>query len=187
MLLFPPASRAVAVRAVAAAVALLVVVVTAAVALTGATGVVRGATPDVADAVRRTVAAGSARIDATYEPARGPTVAIRGRASFVGPESEVSASVGGEPPSTVRVTAAGAWLRPPGAVSWTPVPVEHVAAAGAARGWADLLRRVHASSDVRTDAEGRIVALRLPRDRAGGRLHVRLSEFGTEVLVGVPP
>lgn len=195
-----PSSRSVAVRAVALVVALLVLVMTSVAALVvfliapehrtplsvdGPTG---GRTPpQLAEAVQRTLAAGSARIDATYRPARGPTVSITGRTSLADAESEVFASVGGGPAAVVRVTSGGAWLQPPGSTSWTPVPVEQIAGAAAARGWADVLRDLDSSSGIRTDASGRIVAVQLAPDRSGGRLELRLSEFGTEVGVAVPP
>lgn len=137
-------------------------------------------------AVERTLAAGSARIDATYQPARGPTVSITGRISLVGPESEVSAAVGDEPAADVRVTADGAWLRPPGSGSWSAVSADQVAGTADTRGWGDVLRRLDPSSDVRTDAAGRIEWFRVARDRRGGTLEARLSDFGTEVNA-VPP
>ena len=137
-------------------------------------------------AVARTIAEGSARVDATYEPANGPPVTITGRTSLVGPESEVFASVGDGPPAAVRVTASGAWVRPPGVEAWTPISPDNVAAVGVGRGWADVLGRLDAASDVRTDGHGRIVRMRLARDRVGGTLDVRLSAFGTEVVT-VPP
>ena len=138
------------------------------------------------DAVARTVAERSARIDATYVPAAGPAVAIHGRVSLVGPESEVSASVGDGPPAAVRVAADGAWLRPPGAEEWTAISPAEVTAAGVARGWADVLGDLHASDEVVTDAQGRIVRIQVRRDRAGGRLDVRLSDFGTAVPANPP-
>ena len=185
--------RSLAARWLAVVVALVVAVVA------GVAVVIRsdvGAAPSgptasadaaVREAVARTVAAGSARIEATYEPARGPTVRVRGVTSFVGPESEVFASVGDGPPAVVRVTAGGAWLQAPSAATWTPVALDDLAGAAAARGWADVLRGLDASAEVRTDRLGRIVRMRLPRDRLGGRLDVRLSEFGTAIEVAVPP
>jgi hypothetical protein len=88
----------------------------------------------------------------------------------------VSAAVGGEPAAFVRVTAEGAWLRPPGSVEWSPVSLDQVSGAASARGWSDLLRELRPSDDAWTDAEGRIVRMR----RAG--LDVRFSEFGTAVV-----
>ena len=138
------------------------------------------------DAVERTRAARTARIDATYRPAHGPAVTITGRTSLVGPESELFAAVGDEPPAALRVTAAGAWLRSPGASGWTPIPHDVVARAAAGRGWSDALRDLDPSTHVETDAAGRIVRMRLARDRQGGRLDVRFSAFGIEVPTGPP-
>lgn len=139
----------------------------------------------VVAAVDRTVAAGSARIDATYVPAHGPPVSITGRTSFTGPDAEVSAGVAGEPPAQVRVTASGAWVRAPGADGWTPVPVGLVPPPGA-RGWAEVLRQLGPSSEVWSDAAGRVARVRLARGRRGGVLDVRFSDFGIEVVT-VPP
>lgn len=134
----------------------------------------------VAVAVERTLSAGSARIDAEYAPASGPTVRITGSTSFVGPEVDVVAAVGGEPGAAVRVTAEGAWLRPPGTDTWTPIPLEQVSVA-ASRGWGDVLRSLDPSDEVHIDRLGRIVRARIARDRDGGSLDLRFSEFGTDV------
>ena len=194
MLLRSPARRSIALRSVVLVVVLLVgvgVVVAVAVLFAAAD---RGrlapslvaSTADLSAAVERTVAAGTARIDATYHPAHGPPVSITGRTSLVGPEAELSAAVGDDPPTTVRVAADGAWLRRPDAEEWTPVSVDAITGAAAARGWGDVLRTLDERSDVRTDVAGRIVQFRLARDRQGGTLDVRLSAFGTEVVT-VPP
>ena len=141
----------------------------------------------VAAAVERTLAAGSARIEATYQPAHGPPVRITGRTSLGGPASEITAAVGDDPPAIVRVTSDGrAWLRPPGAPDWRPVSPDQIAGATAARGWGDVLRRLDDSNTVQTDDAGRITRLRLAPDRHGATLDVRLSDFGTDVAV-VPP
>src|SRR5687768_17565940 len=149
MLLRSPARRSIALRSVVLVVALLVGVGAAAVAvalLLAAADRPRVApslvasTADLSAAVERTVAARTARIDATYHPAHGPPVSITGRTSLVGAEAELSATVGDDSPATVRVTAAGAWLRRPDAGEWAPIAADAITGAAAARGWGDVLR-----------------------------------------------
>ena len=140
----------------------------------------RVAPTGLAEAARRTVAAGSARLEATYTSPAGPPVAIEGWTSFVGPDAEVSAALGDDPPARVRVTAEDAWLRPPGSVEWAPIALDRVAGAAGPRGWSDLLRTLRGSDEVWADASGRIV-----RVRRGG-LDVRFSEFGTSAVQAPP-
>lgn len=147
-----------------------------------------GDADSVRDAVARTVAARSARLEGRYVPATGPPVIVRGRVSFVGPAAEVEAGVEGGPRSRVVVTASGeAWLLAPGESAWVAVPAEATAQLAPERGWGPLLRDLEESSDVSTDDAGRIVRARLVADRAGGTLDVRFTDFGVEVAVAVPP
>jgi hypothetical protein len=143
----------------------------------------RLAPDELPKAVGRTIAGRSARLEATYTPPSGPPVTITGHLSFVGPESDIAAAVIGEPPAAVRVTADGAWLRPPGAHEWTPVSMAEVSGAAAARGWSDLLSTLRGSDAVWVDGGGRIV-----RVRRGSSLDLRFSDFGVGVGVAhVPP
>ena len=193
MSLHPAVARPVASRVVVAVVALLVVAALVALFVAAAqrpdgpgAATLAPAPPDLREAVGRTLAAGSARIQGTYRPAHGPVVTITGRTSFAGPEAEVSAAVEGSPPALVRVTSAGAWLRAPGSDAWTPVAADGMAGVAAGRGWSALLRELDPATDVVTDDAGRIVRLWLARDRRGGSLDLRLSAFGTEVATAPP-
>jgi hypothetical protein len=137
---------------------------------------------EVPGAIRRTVAARSARLDVTYTPSTGPVVTITGWTSFVGPEAEVSATVGVGPAASVRVTADGAaWVRVPGAEAWTPVSLDRVTVAAEARGWSDLMRTLRSTDEVWADGQGRIV-----RVRRAPSLDLRWSDFGAERALAPP-
>jgi hypothetical protein len=167
----------------------------------------------LSSAVARTLAAGSARVEATVRPASGPSVALRGVTSLDGGDADIEARVVGRgvdaaAVAEVRVTGGRAWLRPPGSSDWTPVDPAVTQVTAEAQGWADLLRRLRPSgpsgptptrvgagarrsasvdgapASVWLDGVGRIVRVRLTRRSAV--LDLRLTDFGTDVVV-VPP
>ncbi|HVF31953.1 MAG TPA: hypothetical protein VM933_02850 [Acidimicrobiales bacterium] len=158
------------------------------------------------EAVRRTLAAGSARVHASLV-AGGERVDLSGVVSLTGPGAEVTGTMPGAGPVDVRATADGTWLRtggPEGA--WAAVPPAAARLAAEARSWADLLAglrpepgagrsaaaaggRLRARSSghpaqVEIDGAGRI--RRLVVDRGRTTLDVRLADHGLPVHVQPP-
>ena len=162
----------------------------------------RGAVAPVSldEAVRRTLASGSARLVASVGGA-GSRVEVTGVTSLVGPEAEVRAVARGGGTVDVRVTAGGSWLRTggPGA-PWTAMPAEAVARAAGERGWADLLgglepagpprsgvlpaRSAGRPATVELDDRGRI--RRLVVEDGPATLDLRLEDFGVPLPVEPP-
>lgn len=152
------------------------------------------------EAVRRTLAAGSARLVASVGGA-GSRVDITGVTSLVGPEAEVQAVARGGGRVDVRVTAAGAWLRTGGPEApWTAVPAGAEVLAAAEQGWAHLLaglepagpprpgvvpaRSAGRPARIHLDARGRIG--RLVIDGGSATLDLRLADFGVPLHVEPP-
>ena len=166
---------------------------------------------DVGEAVRRTVAEGSARLVATLTPDRGGAgdgpslvVELSGVTSLVSPAASVVATAAGRS-AEVRVTEAGAWVRVGPEGAWTAVDPAAVRVAASAEGWADLLgglrpvaggeppdggtslRATHQGDPVTLQTDGRGRITRLTLERPGGVLDVRFHDFGAAVDVEVPP
>ncbi|MBW3613794.1 MAG: hypothetical protein KY439_00575 [Actinobacteria bacterium] len=153
-------------------------------------------------AVVRTIDEGSARVVARLRSDAG-VVVVEGVTSLVGREAWARATVEGLPQvaSEVRVTAAGTWLRPPGATEWIAVDAA-VAQASPAGSWGGLLRGLAGATSVRgqdrhfaavvdgapvtvlLDGQDRVAQVQ--RRREGLEVTVELSDFGVGVEVEAP-
>jgi hypothetical protein len=157
----------------------------------------------VEEAVRRTLATGSARLTATVRSRPGaPAVDVTGVTSFGDGRSDVVArSPAGE--VGVRVAEGRAWLRSGAGGAWTAIDPAATELSGTAEGWGDLLSALRrgpsgaaagtlavthdgATGTIDLDGAGRIRRLRLDQG-TGRRLDLQLDDFGTEVDVEVPP
>lgn len=154
------------------------------------------------EAVRRTLASGSARLRAQIHHRGAGTVTVTGVTSLREPASTMVAEVAGSAPVEVRVNADGAWLRASAGRPWVPVDRASIEVAGAAQGWGDVLRELRpdgrrpprhggiratldgAAATVWTDVDGRI--RRIVADRRDATLDVRLSDHGLPVEVHAP-
>jgi hypothetical protein len=188
---------------------LLAVVCSAVVLAVAGSGAVAGGAPpldegrQLQEAVRRTLAAGTARLTATVRTGSGPAVEVTGVTSLVGPEASVTATMPGAGRVDVRVTGSGAWLRAGGdGAPWARVDPAAVRLAAGTRGWADLLAGLrptdlagttagvlHATSDgrpatVELDDAGRI--RRLVVDHGSASLALRLADHGLPLHVEPP-
>lgn len=155
-------------------------------------------------AVLRTLDEGSARVVARVRSSPDGVVVVEGVASLVGPEASLEATVEGHPDaptSEVRVTAGGAWLRPPGTTEWIPVDAAHAGASPAAS-WRGVLQDLAGASDV-AGGGGRLTAMvggtpvtvvlddrgrvgRVQRQHEGMDVSLELSDFGVGVEVDPP-
>ena len=159
--------------------------------------------PTLREAVRRTLAAGTARLAATVTTAAGPAIEVEGITSLVGPEAEVTATGPSTGRVDVRVTPAGAWLRSGGdGAPWTAIEPAAISLAAAARGWSDLLatlrpapRRDPPSGPIRATAGGRPAEVeldghgrirRLVVDHGPATLDLRLRDHGLPLHVEPP-
>ncbi len=149
----------------------------------------------VTEAVRRTLAAGSAHVHARVQGRSGqPPVEVDGVTSLRTLEGAVVATGPDGSTTEVRTTAAGAWVRVE--QTWLPVDPDALALAGGTRGWGDLLRRLQPTrSPGRATLDGRPVTLaldeqgrirRLLVETASGHLDVRFSDHGRPVHVESP-
>ena len=163
------------------------------------------------DAVERTLATGTARIEGRVTSGAGSAVAFAGVVSWRDPGGSSSVAawpVAGDRrahSAEVRVTGGRAWLRSPRAASWVAVDPEVVGVAGREAGWNGLLTRLEPVPDdggepargttiraragrepavVWLDARGRIRRIRVDGDAA--TLDVRLTELGVKVVVEPP-
>ncbi len=193
-------------RWIVAVVVLVGVAVAAALFVAGGGGAPTDAV-SVAEAVARSRAAGSARFSAqltAQHPKSAPAVHVEGVTSLVGPEASVVARTEGRSEeAAVRVNAAGAWLRAPGA-DWVAVDPSAVDVAAGARGWSDLLAGLRASGSspetagnslrashngdpakVWLDRRGRIQRFVVTRDAA--TLDLRFTDYGVVLDVEAPP
>lgn len=175
--------------------------------LAGASSCARQAPPPVAptvpldEAVRRTIAAGSARIRAQIRQRPGAAIiVVEGVTSLRTRTSTLVATRPGSDPVEVRTIDDGTWLRTGPREPWIALEPGVVDVAGAVRGWDDLLHRLEpvgrandrtlrathdgAPATVLLDGAGRIRRLRiLGRD---GELDLRFSDHGLPVEVSRP-
>jgi hypothetical protein len=196
----------VSLRWIVLVVALVVGAVAASAAMAGGGRAVGSAAPapSVGEAVRRTRAAGSARVVARLRPRAGAAeLEVTGVTSLVDGRADIVARAEGGDEVAVRVAGPDrAWLRQGAGNGWTPIDPAAATISGAAQGWGDLLgglraaggaggRRLAVTRDgtsgtIELDGAGRIRRLRLTQ--AGGRhLDLTLSDFGVAVDVEEPP
>lgn len=151
------------------------------------------------EAVRRTVAAGSARLSAEIRDDDG-AVTITGVASLQEPRSAIVAEAPGSPPVEVRVTGRGTWLRPAPDEPWTLLEAGAAPLHGAPPEWVDLLHGLEpvgrptsrtlqathggAPARLQLDDDGRIRRLRI--DTRRGHLDLHLTNHGVAVVVDDP-
>jgi hypothetical protein len=144
------------------------------------------------DAVRATVQAGSARLDATVT-SRAMSVHLRGVTSLVTDDADVEVDGGIE----VRAAGGRSWVRPGLRAAWSEVGEPDPAAAVS---WRDLLDDVAGATDARwtgrraitaggatvaIDDAGRIEHVRLPRP-GGVVFDVAFHDFGAPVELAPP-
>ena len=155
----------------------------------------------VEEAVRRTLAAGSAELALTVGAAGRPPGEVAGTVSRVSPDAVVTASMPGVGEAEVRVRGGEAWLRTDRA-PWQRIEPAALALTGAVRGWGDLLtglrpmavsargQPLRATSAGRpaqlwVDHRGRIT--RLVVEEGPATLDLRLRGHGVDVEVDPPP
>lgn len=119
----------------------------------------------VAEAVRRTRAAGSARVTARVRPREGAAaIEVTGVMSLADARADLvarrpgSAATDGEQDVGLRMTSGGAWLRVGSAAEglgeWTAIDPAATQLSGAAQGWADLLAGLRPAAGSRRAGRG---------------------------------
>lgn len=141
-------------------------------------------------AVRRTLAAGTARIDAIVRSADSASgaVTVTGVTSFADARGEYTARSRAGDEITVRTTPEGTSLRVGAADQpWTPIDPATTDLVASAKGWDGLLRGLHGhtTADGRpityaSDRAGHLIHLHVD-DAGGASLDLRLSQFGAPV------